>query len=205
IIVTTQACALAISLAWLTLSALGALQVWHLYALSAVFGVVVAFEIPARFAMIPQLVDGSDCMNAFSLDSLLFYSGRVFGPALGALALGAFGATVCFGINALSYVIELITLAFVVPTAYSSSGTPRLREAFAATYGNPRVRRLLGFVAVFSFCGVYIPLMPVFTGLLHGSARTNGLLIAASECGAIIGSVFLANRTANVAYLGKLA
>src|SRR5262249_21262508 len=161
-------------------------QVWHLYALSAVFGVVVAFEIPARFAMIPQLVDGNDCMNAFSLDSLLFYSGRVFGPALGALALGAFGATACFGINAFSYVVELVTLAFIVPAVYSSSGTPKLREALAATYGNPRVRRLLAFVAVFSFCGVYIPLMPVFTRLLNGTASTNGMLIAASEIGAIV-------------------
>jgi MFS family permease len=205
IIRATQALALLISLTWLTLSATGLLQVWHLYALSATFGVVVAFEIPARFAMIPQLVEGKDCMNAFSLDSLLFYSGRVFGPALGALALAAFGATACFALNSVSYVIELVTLAFIVPTAYNSAGTPRLREAFAATYGNPRVRRLLGFVAVFSFCGVYIPLMPVFTALLKGNASTNGMLIAASEVGAIVGSLFLANRTSNVVYLGTLA
>ena len=205
IIVTTQLAALAVSLTWLSLSWSGALQVWHLYALSAVFGVVVAFEIPARFAMIPQLVDGKDCMNAFSLDSLLFYTGRVLGPAIGALALAAIGATACFALNSVSYVLELVTLSFIVPVAYKKGETPSLKEAFAYTYGNPVIRRILAFVAVFSFCGVYIPLMPVYTALLKGTAGTNGLLIAASEIGAMVGSLFLANRTAKSEYMDKLS
>ncbi len=204
IIVTTQFLALGISLTWLTLSATGNLAVWHLYLLSAFFGCIVAFEIPARFAMIPQMVKDEDCMNAFSLDSLLFYSGRVLGPATGALMLAAIGATGCFALNAASYVFELLTLARIRPAPRPQSVSATLKEGFAFTYGTPEVRRILIFVAVFSFLGVYVPLMPVFTTLLGGTERLNGLLIAASEIGAMIGSVYLANRTAKAAFMNPL-
>jgi MFS family permease len=197
IIVITQILALCVSTAWLTLSILGMLQVWHLYALSAVFGVIVAFEIPARFSIIPQLVSGDDVMNGFALDSLLFYSGRVAGPAVAALLLAFVGATGCFAVNALTYLFELCTLKFIKPGVQDKSTAPSLSEGFRFTYGNREIRRLLILVAVFSFCGVYIPLMPVFTDLLHGTARTNGLLIAASEIGAMVGSVLLAYFTAS--------
>lgn len=197
IIVITQILALCVSSAWLTLSFLGMLQVWHLYALSAVFGVIVAFEIPARFAIIPQLVNDDDVMNGFALDSLLFYSGRVAGPAVAAVLLAVVGATGCFAVNALTYVFELCTLKFIRPGARDQSTAPSLSEGFSFTYGNREIRRLLILVAVFSFCGVYVPLMPVFTDLLHGTARTNGLLIAASEIGAMVGSVLLAYLTAS--------
>ena len=204
IIVITQILALGVSLTWLALSATGKLEVWHLYALSSLFGVVVAFEIPARFAMIPQLVSGEDTLNAFSLDSLLFYSGRVLGPALGALSLATLGATGCFALNSASYVLELITLAFIVPAARTAGASAGLKEAFAFTYGNREIRRILLMVAVFSFCGVYIPLMPAINAVLDGSARTNGLLIAASEMGAIVGSIYLANRTSVKTFGTKL-
>ncbi|MBK9141461.1 MAG: MFS transporter [Candidatus Melainabacteria bacterium] len=196
IIVWTQRAALAVSLTWLTLSITGHLAVWHLYVLSAVFGLIVAFEIPARFAVIPQLVSDEDVMNAFSLDSLLFYSGRVAGPALAAVMLGTLGATACFAVNALTYLFELVTLRRIHPKPREESDNPGLREAFAFAYGNRSIRRLLLMVAVFSFCGVYIPLMPVFTNQLHGNETTNGLLVAASETGAMIGSLILAYVTA---------
>lgn len=204
IIVSTQILALCVSLTYLSLALMGRLEVWHLYALSAVFGVIVAFEIPARFAMIPQLVDGEDCMNAFSLDSLLFYSGRVLGPATGALLLSVIGVAGCFAINSASYVLELLTLVFIRPAPRSQSVSAGLKEAFKFAYGTPEIRRVLLMVAVFSFCGVYIPLMPALNAVLEGTERTNGMLIAFSEIGAMAGSVYLANRTARAGFAGKL-
>lgn len=204
VVMVTQVLALCVSLTWLALSATGALELWHMYLLSAIFGCIVAFEIPSRFAMVPQLVDEKDIMNAFSLDSLLFYSARVIGPTIGALTLGVAGATVCFALNALSYIIELATLVPMKPAPRAAHDKATLREGFAGTWGNPKVRRLLTLVAVLTFCGCYIALMPMFTALLSGTATTNGLLIAASEVGAMIGSLYLSNKTANMAYAVKL-
>ncbi len=204
IIVVTQIAALTVSLTWLTLSMTGLLAVWHLYALSAVFGIIVAFEIPARFAVIPQLVSGEDTLNAFALDSLLFYSGRVFGPALAAVMLSNFGPTGCFAINALTYMFELFTLYFLLPKAVEKTAAPGLAEGFRFAYGTPAIRRMVMLVAVFSFCGVYIPLMPVFTTLLQGNESTNGLLVACSEIGAVVGSLLLAFLTASRARSASL-
>lgn len=204
IITITQVLALGVSLTWLTLSATGALAVWHLYVLSAVFGTIVAFEIPARFAIIPQLVAEADVLNGFALDSVLFYGGRVAGPAVAAVLMAVIGATGCFAINALTYVFELFTLAFIKPSPRSQSVAPSLIEGFRFTYGNREIRRLLILVAVFSFCGVYVPLMPVFTDMLHGNASTNGSLIAASEIGAMVGSILLAYLTASTTHSARL-
>lgn len=196
IIVATQFLAFGVSLTWLILSATGLLEVWHLYALSAVFGTIVAFEIPARFAIIPQLVEEKDIMNAFSLDSLLFYSGRVGGPAIAAMMLAFLGATGCFAINALTYLFELITLRKIIPEERDKEDSPGIGEAFRFAYGTPAIRNTLFFVAVMSFCGIYVPLMPVFTAQLGGTGSLNGLLIAISEAGAMIGSLLLAYITA---------
>lgn len=197
IIVITQVVAFVIALIWTTLSALDMLEIWHLYVLSCIFGVVVAFEIPARFAIIPQLVESKDIMNAFSLDSLLFYSGRVGGPAIAATMLALLGPTWCFAVNALTYAFELITLRFIRPAPREEEDdSAGIMEAFRFAYGTPQIRNTLFYVAIMSFCGIYVPLMPVFTAELGGTGTLNGTLIAISEAGAMVGSLILMYLTA---------
>ncbi len=199
ILLFSQSLAFLLSLVWLTLSATNSLAVWHIYLLSSLFGVIVAFEIPARFAMIPQLVDKEDMINAFSLDGLLFYGGRVMGPAAGALILVLAGPTLCFAANSLTYLLELGTLRKIRPAPREKSDSVPLLEAMAVIARNSKTRALLLFVAALTFFGVYIPLMPVFSHNLGGGSQLNGALIAISEIGAIFGSIFLAHKTARVA------
>jgi MFS family permease len=199
ILLISQSLAFLLSLVWLALSATNSLAVWHIYLLSSLFGVIVAFEIPARFAMIPQLVDKEDMINAFSLDGLLFYGGRVIGPATGALLLAFTGPTLCFAANSLTYLLELGTLRKIKPAAREKNDSVPLREAVAVIARNGKTRSLLLFVAALTFFGIYIPLMPVFSHNLGGGSELNGALIAISEIGAIIGSIFLAHKTARAA------
>ncbi len=199
ILLLSQSLAFLLSLVWLALSATNSLAVWHIYLLSSLFGVIVAFEIPARFAMIPQLVDKEDMINAFSLDSLLFYGGRVIGPATGALLLAFTGPTLCFAANSLTYLLELGTLRKIKPAAREKNDSAPLLEAVAVIARNGKTRSLLLFVAALTFFGIYIPLMPVFSQNLGGGSELNGALIAISEIGAIIGSIFLAHKTARTA------
>lgn len=196
ILLISQSLAFLLSLVWLALSATNSLAVWHIYLLSSLFGVIVAFEIPARFAMIPQLVDKEDMINAFSLDGLLFYGGRVIGPAAGALILAMAGPTLCFAANSLTYLLELGTLRKIKPAPREKTDSVPLLEAVAVIARNGKTRSLLLFVAALTFFGVYIPLMPVFSQNLGGGSELNGALIAISEIGAIIGSIFLAHKTA---------
>lgn len=199
ILLISQSLAFLLSLVWLALSATDSLAVWHIYLLSSLFGVIVAFEIPARFAMIPQLVDKEDMINAFSLDGLLFYGGRVIGPATGALLLAFTGPTLCFAANSLTYLLELGTLRKIKPAPREKNDSVPLLEAVAVIARNGKTRSLLLFVAALTFFGIYIPLMPVFSHNLGGGSELNGALIAISEIGAIIGSIFLAHKTARAA------
>lgn len=195
ILLVSQSLAFGLSLIWIALSASGSLAVWHIYLLSGIFGAIVAFEIPARFAMIPQLVPKSDMINAFSLDSLMFYGGRVIGPTIGAMLLAFAGPTFCFIANSLSYLLELSTLRRLRPASKETTEKVSLVEAVKTIATNSRTRSVLLFTATVTFFGVYIPLMPVITKALAGGVQLNGLLIGVSEIGAMIGAVYLAHMS----------
>lgn len=201
IVLTTQVIALGIALAYMFMAMTGTLSVELIYALSAVFGVTVAFEMSSRMAMLPQLLDDPQHIgNAFALDSLVFYLTRLLGPALGALLLATTGAVGGFAVNAATYVLELCLLWQLRPgPAFKSSAT--LGEAFAFAYGDKRRRRILVFLAMITFFGVYIQLMPAFTAMREGNAWTNGFLILCSEIGAVVASLVIANKTADASFV----
>src|SRR5215208_2209010 len=67
------------------------LQVWHLYLLNLVFGVVDAFFQPAYTAAIPDLVNDDDLPSANVLTSMGSQIGRIAGPALGVAVISVGG------------------------------------------------------------------------------------------------------------------
>lgn len=206
VVLVTQFIALCVALTYATMAGTGVLTVQAIYALSAVLGVTVAFEMSSRMAMLPQLVDQPQHIgNAFALDSLIFYSSRLLGPAVGALFLVTAGPAVGFTANALTYVFEIVMLWQLHPAPMSGAhDKATLREAFAFAYGNRRRREVLLLLAVVTFFGVYIQLMPAFTALRDGGAMMNGILILFSEIGAVIASMIIANKTADSSFAKRL-
>jgi MFS family permease len=67
------------------------IEVWHVFALSAVHGIGVAIENPTRQAFVAEMVGREQIANAVALNSSLFNSARMFGPALGGAMIAAFG------------------------------------------------------------------------------------------------------------------
>lgn len=206
VVLVTQAIALCVALSYGFMALTGSLSVIAIYALSAVLGITVAFELASRMAMLPQLVDKPEHIgNAFAVDSLIFYSSRLLGPAVGAFVLVLAGATLGFFANAASYVYEIILLSRLRPApAFKDANKATLSEAFSFAYGNARRRRVLLLLAATTFFGVYIQLMPAFTSLREGGALANGFLILCSEIGAVAASIVIANRTANAQFVGKM-
>jgi len=199
VVLTTQAIALCIALSYVAMAALGTISMGGIYLLSALLGVTVAFEMSSRMAMLPSLVDDPKHIgNAFALDSLIFYGCRLCGPAVGALFLVTGNPVWGFAVNAASYVLELFfisRLKTAAPPAKSAKeDRDSLKEAFAFAYGNARRRQVMVLLAVTTFFGVYIQLMPAFTALRNGTALTNGFLIFASEIGAVVASLLIANK-----------
>src|SRR6266404_7482064 len=95
-------------LGWLTASGLS--RVWPIYALTAIASAALAFDNPARQAMLPTLVPREDFPNAVSLGIVVFNSAMIVGPALAGFLLSVRGPALIYGVNAASFVAVIIAL-----------------------------------------------------------------------------------------------
>jgi MFS family permease len=97
------------------LTATGVVEIWHVYALALVAGVVGAIEMPLRQAFVAELVPREDLVNAIALSSTSFNLSRVIGPAVAGVTIAVFGVASNFGVNALSYVSVIVGLLLIEP------------------------------------------------------------------------------------------
>jgi MFS family permease len=185
----------------LTLGVLTALEIitveWVM-GLAVFFGLLTAFEVPARQAFVAEIVEREDLMNAIALGSSAFNLARVIGPALAGLLIATLGLSVCFFANAASYLAVILSLVHmrvenVRPPAVIPLWTA-LREGFAYVFGHRWPRALVIIVTTFSIFGFsFMPLMPVFARDALGlDARGYGAMIAAIGAGALAAAFFMA-------------
>jgi MFS family permease len=187
----------AVALWWLTWS--GYVSVERLVALAAVHGIIASVEIPARQALMIDLVGRDDLRDAIALNSSGFNLARIIGPGVGALIVARFGIAWCFGVNALSYLTVLAGLALVrLPPWHPPRmpGTPLrdIREGLTYALGERRVRGLLELVTVFAVLGIpYLALMPVLARERLGlDASGYGLMLSVVGIGGLTGALALA-------------
>ncbi len=88
----------------------GQIQIWHIYALTAIQAAAIAFDGPARQAIVPNLVDAQDLPSAFSLNSIAFNSGAVIGPALSGMVIATLGQGYTYFFNAVSFLAVIFAL-----------------------------------------------------------------------------------------------
>ena len=177
-------------------------QTWHLIALSLLMGVANGFDIPVRQSFVVEMVEQrEDLGNAIALNSAMFNSARLIGPAIAGLLLSAFGEGVCFLINSLSYLAIIAALATMRITP---NGKPQqrkhlvheLREGVSYAFGFGPIRCILILVILMSLLGMpYTVLMPLFADqVFRGGAHTYGFFLSAAGAGALCGTLFLAAR-----------
>jgi MFS family permease len=199
----------AAALAFFVLS--GTVHVWQLIALSLILGIISTFDIPARQSFIVEMVDNrEDLGNAIALNSSMFNAARLIGPSIAGVLVAAVGEGICFILNALSYLAVIVALAAMHLTPGKTKRARRhilheLREGVSYAFGFSPIRSILLLIALVSLMGMpYSILMPVFArDILHGGPHTFGFLMAASGCGALASTVYLASRK-NVLGLGRI-
>ena len=99
----------ALGLAWLVLAARATL--WHMLLCSALLGVINAVDMPARQALVGELVEQpADLSNALALNASINNGARLIGPALAGLVIVRLGEGICFLLNGLSYLALLAAL-----------------------------------------------------------------------------------------------
>jgi MFS family permease len=202
VLVATQSLSMIQSFALAALALGGVIQIWHVLVLNALQGVVNAFDVTARQAFVVELVENRDDLSgAIALNSSMFHSARLLGPAVAGWLISISSEGVCFLIDGFSYLAVLLAL-LAMRLAPRPAGPPHAsaRHAFAEglrySFGFQPIRSLLVLVGISSLVAMSQPvLMPLFADqVLGGNERTLGLLLAASGLGALIGSLYLASR-----------
>ena len=176
-----------------------------LVALAGMNGLISAVEIPARQALIVELVGRDDVVDAVALNSGGFNLARIIGPSLAAAVIASAGLSWCFGVNALSYIAVIGCLAAIkLPKFIRVEGRPaalrEFREGIAYIRSRREVMGLIGVIAVYAIFGFqYITMMPVIArNVLHTNASGYGLLVTFVGIGAVIGALALAALSTRV-------
>lgn len=205
LIIATRVLAMAQAAAITALVWSGNIELWHVYCLALVLGIANAFEQPARQAFLVEMVGRDDLMNAVALNSGLFNSARLIGPAIGGLLIAAFGLKWAFLLNAVSFIPTILAMTMMDSSQFhatkgriSPEGNP-VRELFAGVSYAFRTPGALLVVIMMSAIGTFginftvmLPLIARYV-LDRGSAGL-GFMTAAVGLGALISAFTLASR-----------
>lgn len=204
LLAATQLVELAVAGSLVWLASAGTPDGTVLVMLSLLLGIAVAIELPARQALLADMIPvQQELNNAIALNSVAFNVARLAGPALGALLLDAAGEAACFAFNAGGYAVEVITLILlrgVRPRPRHRAGA--LLHALAYLRRRAMPRALLVTLALSSVAlAPFVTMLPVMVReVFGGDADTLGLLMAASGCGALLAGLALARHAEVTGY-----
>jgi MFS family permease len=176
-------------------------SVWEIISLSAMLGLINAFDVPARQSLVYQMVDDkADLPNALALNSSMVNLSRLIGPGIAGLILEHLGDDVCFGLNAISFIavigsILMMKLPAFVAKPHTKNVFAELREGFTYIKNTPSIAFVLIMLGVISlFVLPYSTLIPVYAkDIFHGTASTFGVVDSVIGLGAFMGAIFLAS------------
>ena len=125
IMLITQSISMLVALALGLLTLTGKISLWHIYALTAVQAAAMAFDLPARQSLVPNLVPRQDLPSAFSLQSIAFNTGSIIGPAMSGVVIGYLGQEYVYLINAVTFLAVLLALLLLGPVPQSRAQVQR--------------------------------------------------------------------------------
>ena len=213
-VIVTQSVQMVFSALLAAITLLGHVQLWQVYAIAALTGTALVFDAPSRQNLTFQMVGRDELPNAVALNSSLFNTARIFGPALAGILIAAVGAGWCFAINAASFLAVLSgLLAMRVSELFPLKDRRRptiwrgTREGLAYARRNRTVLVTLSMMVVFSsICFNFNILLPLLAkNTLDAGPRTFGIVSAAFGAGALIGALSaaaLANARWRTMFLG---
>jgi MFS family permease len=159
----------------------GTVQIWQVYGMAFLLGVLKAVDMPARQAFVIEMVEGrEDLTSAIGLNSAIHNSAKTLGPALAGVSVAIMGEAVAFLLNGLSFfavILSLLMMRDLPHIAQKENGeTHVIRhtvEGIRYVAGQQTILILMSLVAISSLLSrPYQTLMPVFSGnMLKESGR----------------------------------
>ena len=179
---------------------LGTVLWWHIAVLAFLLGAANAFDGPTRQAFVVEMVGRNELMNAIALNSAMFNTARIVGPALAGIVLAAVGASWCFVLNGVSFLAVIAGLFLMDVKPYvgataTESPLKQIQEGLSYIWHHPTVRPLITLVAVSNMFALgYMALLPAFAqDVLHAGKVGYGFMSTAIGVGALAGALVLAS------------
>lgn len=191
----TQSILILVALALGLLTIWGHIQLWHIYALTAIQAAASAFDLPARQSLVPNLVPREDLPSAFSLQSIAFSTGAIAGPALSGIVIGYWGIGAAYLLNAASFLAVVLALIAMGPVQQQAAQAKQglraalidIRDGIHFIRHQPLIlsSMILDFFATF-FASANT-LLPYFSQyVLHVGELAYGWLAAAGSIGSVL-------------------
>lgn len=211
VLIVTQVLAMIQSALLAVLALTGVITVTQVVILSVFQGLINAFDMPTRQALVVHMVDDrADLANAIALNSSMVNAARLIGPSIAGILIAWAGEGVCFLVDAISYIAVIASVAamrLAIPQrpVQRTHVLGELAEGVRYAMGFMPIRALLVMLALVSLVAMpHTVLMPIVASqVLHGGAHTLGFLMAATGLGALAGALYLASRR-TVIGLGRL-
>ncbi|HEY0173809.1 MAG TPA: MFS transporter [Pyrinomonadaceae bacterium] len=201
LIVITQTVMLLSAAALAAFTASGLEQVWPVYALTALSSAAVAFDNPARQALLPALVPARDFPNAVSLGFVSFQIAMVSGPVLGGVVLARFGPTAVYIYNAVSFLAVIVAVLLMRASGKGRAeelarvSVESMKEGLRFVRRTPIMVQTMSLDFVATFFASATALLPIFArDVLKVGEEGYGLLAAASAAGAVATGLLLTAR-----------
>lgn len=192
VVLVTSSCLALVSVGFAWQSFAGLRSLWLLYALVAVESTLVSVNSPARRTFTPRLLPPDQLAAGAALSLLTMHAAVIVGPALAGVVAGVWGLTVCYVVDAVSFVAALYAtfrLPPMLPDAATRPGLRAIAEALQFVAGD---RVLLGAFltdACAMVLGMPIALFPAINAQRFGGApQTLGLFTAALAVGGVLGT-----------------
>ncbi len=201
LILFTQTSLMLLSFILAVVTMMGKIQIWQIFILAVLMGIINAFDMPTRQSFVADMVGKKDLMNAIGLNALVLNGARMLGPAIAGILISAYGEGFCFLINAVSYLAVLIAIVLVTPLWQNvdyidETLAQKVFSGIDYMLNSKKILLVIILLAVTGFTtGFIMILMPVFVkDIYHLNASGFGIFMASMGLGSLLGGITLASK-----------
>lgn len=171
-------------------------QLWHVYILAAILGIVNALDLPSQQAFIGDISGKEHVRKTVGLNSSLQQLSRMVGPAIAGWTIAVFGTATAFWINGVSFIAVITSLLVIHSQQFKkdkieTSSLKAFWESVVFIKNEGTLRLIILFTIIQTFFGFsIIQILPdLSTTILKGNAGTLGSLLGAAGAGALVGTL----------------
>ncbi|MCT1395691.1 MFS transporter [Microbacterium sp. p3-SID338] len=199
ILLTTQTALLALAIAVGSLLLAGVMTLPMMLTFALGFGIVNAFDAPARQAFVSDMVSATETSNAVALNSASFNLARMIGPAVGGLLIVAIGSGWVFIVNAATFLAMIVALLLMRTHLLAPRPKNRnrggLAEGFLYVWARSDLKVVFVTVFLIGAFGMNFPIFASTMALEFGAGADGyGVLSSVLAIGSLIGALLAARR-----------